>query len=54
MAQGVLDLEQGAITFFVYDPLTPTAVSSSESTHPDESYGLRWATLQITETITWA
>ena len=51
LAQGVLDLEPGAITFFVYDPLTPQWTSGPQSTHTDDGYGLHWTTLKITETI---
>ena len=35
-------------------PLPPQWTSGPQSTHVDDGYGLRWATLQINETITWA
>ena len=35
-------------------PLPPQWASGPQSTHVDDGNGLRWATLQITETITWA
>ena len=34
-------------------PLPPQWHSGPQMTHTDEGYGLRWATLQSTETITW-
>ena len=35
-------------------PLPPQWISGPQMTHVDDGHGLRWATLQITETITWA
>ena len=35
-------------------PLPPQWISGSQMTHANQWNGLRWATLQITETITWA
>ena len=35
-------------------PLPPQWISGPQSTHANQGNGLRWATLQITETITWA
>ena len=39
---------------FLVAPLPPQWISGPQSTHTDDGNGLRWATLQITETITWA
>ena len=41
-------------TLFLVAPLPPQWISGPQMTHPDAWRGLRWATLQITETITWA
>ena len=55
LAHGVLDLKARSpfLTLFV-TPLPPQRTSGSQNCPLDEGYGLRWATLQITETITWA
>ena len=36
-----------------FAPLPPQWTWGSQNGHVDEWHGLRWATLQITETITW-
>ena len=53
LARGVLDLGKRSLSFCVCYPLTPQWTSGSRMTRPDGGNGLRWATLQITETITW-
>ncbi len=52
LAHLVLDLRQGPLSLpCLFTPVPPQWTSGSQSPHVDEGYGLRWATLEITDFI---